>query len=142
MAREIHEKKIVFSPAAQQELTTIVEALDEILDITVRAYLNSDVELAGRVEPLEQVIDRLTSVCKDNHIRRLQKGACTIEGGFVLSDLLNNYERISDHCSNVAVAIIEVEHNSFDTHKYLNGVKYGNSTFNEIYDAYSEKYVL
>lgn len=142
VAREIHEKRIVFSPAAQQELTTIVEALDEILDITVRAYLNSDVELAGRVEPLEQVIDRLTSVCKDNHIRRLQKGACTIEGGFVLSDLLNNYERISDHCSNVAVAIIEVEHNSFDTHKYLNGVKYGNSTFNEIYDAYSEKYVL
>ena len=142
VAREIHEKKIVFSPAAQQELTTIVEALDEILDITVRAYLNSDVELAGRVEPLEQVIDRLTSVCKDNHIRRLQKGACTIEGGFVLSDLLNNYERISDHCSNVAVASIEVEHNSFDTHKYLNGVKYGNSTFNEIYDAYSEKYVL
>ena len=59
-----------------------------------------------------------------------------------MSDLLNNYERISDHCSNVAVAIIEVEHNSFDTHKYLNGVKYGNSTFNEIYDAYSEKYVL
>ena len=142
VAREIHEKRIVFSPAAQQELSTITAALDEILDITVRAYLNSDVELAGRVEPLEQVIDRLTAVCKDNHIRRLQKGACTIEGGFVLSDLLNNYERISDHCSNVAVAIIEVEHNSFDTHKYLNGVKYGNSTFNEIYDAYSEKYVL
>ena len=142
VAREIHEKKIVFSPAAQQELSIIAAALDEILDITVRAYLNSDVELAGRVEPLEQVIDRLTAVCKDNHIRRLQKGACTIEGGFVLSDLLNNYERVSDHCSNVAVAIIEVEHNSFDTHKYLNGVKYGNSTFNEIYDAYSEKYVL
>lgn len=142
VAREIHEKRIVFSPAAQQELSTITAALDEILDITVRAYLNSDVELAGRVEPLEQVIDRLTAVCKDNHIRRLQKGACTIEGGFVLSDLLNNYERVSDHCSNVAVAIIEVEHNSFDTHKYLNGVKYGNSTFNEIYDAYSEKYVL
>ena len=142
VAREIHEKRIVFSPAAQQELSTITAALDEILDITVRAYLNSDVELAGRVEPLEQVIDRLTAVCKDNHIRRLQKGACTIEGGFVLSDLLNNYERVSDHCSNVAVAIIEVEHNSFDTHKYLNGVKYGNSTFNEIYDAYSEKYVM
>ena len=142
VAREIHEKRIVFSPAAQQELSIIAAALDEILDITVRAYLNSDVELAGRVEPLEQVIDRLTAVCKDNHIRRLQKGACTIEGGFVLSDLLNNYERISDHCSNVAVAIIEVEHNSFDTHKYLNGVKYGNSTFNEIYDAYSEKYIL
>ena len=142
VAREIHEKRIVFSPAAQQELSTITAALDEILDITVRAYLNSDVELAGRVEPLEQVIDRLTAVCKDNHIRRLQKGACTIEGGFVLSDLLNNYERVSDHCSNVAVAIIEVEHNSFDTHKYLNGVKYGNSTFNEIYDAYSEKYAL
>lgn len=142
VAQEIHEKKITFSPAAQQELNTIAQALNEILDLTVRAYLNSDVALASQVEPLEQVIDRLTAICKDNHIRRLQKGLCTIEGGFVLSDLLNNFERISDHCSNVAVAIIEVEHNSFDTHKYLNGVKYGNSVFNEIYDDFAAKYAL
>lgn len=142
VAKEINEKKITFSPAAQQELNTIAQALNEILDLTVRAYLNSDMELAGQVEPLEQVIDRLTAICKDNHIRRLQKGLCTIEGGFVLSDLLNNFERISDHCSNVAVAIIEVEHNSFDTHKYLNGVKYGNSVFNEIYDDFAAKYAL
>lgn len=142
VAQEIHDKRITFSHAAQQELNTIAQALNEILELTVRAYLNSDVELAEQVEPLEQVIDRLTTICKDNHIRRLQKGLCTIEGGFVLSDLLNNFERISDHCSNVAVAIIEVEHNSFDTHKYLNGVKYGNSVFNEIYDEFAAKYAL
>ena len=142
VAREIDEKQIAFSPAAQAELDTITAALDEILDVTVQAYLNNDADMAGRVEPLEQVIDRLTSICKDNHIRRLQKGSCTIAGGFILSDLLNNYQRISDHCSNIAVAIIEVEHNSFDTHRYLNGVKYGNSVFNEIYDQYAQKYSL
>lgn len=142
VAREIHEKKVAFSPAAQHELDTISAALNEILDVTVQAYINNDAELAARVEPLEQVIDHLTAICKDNHIRRLQKGSCTISGGFILSDLLNNYERISDHCSNIAVAIIEVEHNSFDTHRYLNGVKYGNSVFNEIYDQYEKKYAL
>lgn len=142
VAREIHEKNIHFSQQATRELDTLTLALSEILSITVRAYETDDVALASRVEPLEQVIDHLTEQIKGNHVRRLQKGLCTIEGGFVLSDLLNNYERISDHCSNIAVAIIEVEHNSFDTHQYLNGVKYGNSVFNEIYEVYDQKYAL
>jgi phosphate:Na+ symporter len=98
--------------------------------------------MAARVEPLEQVIDLLISQIKSRHIRRLQEGNCTIELGFVLSDLLNNYERISDHCSNVAVVIIEVDHDSFDTHKYLNAVKYGNEEFDETYHTYSQKYSL
>lgn len=142
VATEINEKHIVFSPQATREINTLTLALSEIIMLTVTAYEKSDVALATQVEPLEQVIDHLTTEVKDNHIRRLQHGSCTIEGGFVLSDLLNNYERISDHCSNIAVAIIEVEHNSFDTHKYLNGVKYGNSVFNEFYDQFNAKYVL
>ncbi len=142
VAKELHDKNIRFSPAAEKEVAVLTRALEEILLITTQAYESNDVAMATQVEPLEQVIDRLTAEIKDNHVRRLQRGTCTIEGGFILSDLLNNYERISDHCSNVAVAIIEVEHNSFDTHKYLNGVKYGNSNFNEIYDEYNRKYAL
>ena len=142
VAREMYDKKITFSPAAQQEIKVVTDALQEILNITACAYDGNSVELAAKVEPLEQVIDGLISKIRANHIRRLQKGACTIEGGFILADLLNNYERVSDHCSNIAVAIIEVEHDSFDTHKYLNGVKYGNSVFNEIYDSFEKKYAL
>ena len=142
VAREIHEKQVSFSPTATREIKVLTDAIQEILNITACAYDGDSVELAAKVEPLEQVIDRLTVQIKNNHVKRLQRGACTIEGGFILADLLNNYERISDHCSNIAVAIIEVEHNSFDTHKYLNGVKYGNSVFNEIYDSFDKKYAL
>jgi len=136
------DKKITFSPSAERELKVLTDAIQEIMNITACAYDGNSVELAAKVEPLEQVIDGLISKIRANHIRRLQKGTCTIEGGFILADLLNNYERVSDHCSNIAVAIIEVEHNSFDTHRYLNGVKYGNSVFNEIYDGFQEKYQL
>ena len=121
VAREIHEKKIVFSPAAQQELTTIVEALDEILDITVRAYLNSDVELAGRVEPLEQVIDILVERLRAQHIKRLKEGACSIDTGVVYLDVLNNVERISDHCSNIAARLVGMEAGEdYDSHTLKN----------------------
>ena len=142
VARDVHSKKIVFSAQAQQEIKVLTDALQEILTITALAYDSNDVDVAAKVEPLEQVIDGLITKIRANHIRRLQKGACTMESGFILADLLNNYERVSDHCSNIAVAIIEVEHDSFDTHKYLNGVKYGNSVFNEIYDAYEKRYAL
>jgi len=142
VAKELYTKQITFSPSATQEIKILTDAIQEILNITACAYDGNSIELAAKVEPLEQVIDGLIAKIRANHIRRLQKGICTIEGGFILADLLNNYERISDHCSNVAVAIIEVEHNSFDTHKYLNGVKYGNSVFNEIYDSYEAKYSL
>ena len=142
VAREIHEKKIVFSPNAQAEIKLLTDALQEILNITACAYDGDSVDLAAKVEPLEQVIDKLTAQIKANHVRRLQKGSCTIEGGFILADLLNNYERVSDHCSNIGVAIIEVVHNSFDTHKYLNGIKFGNSVFNEIFEEYDTKYRL
>ena len=113
------------------------------MDISIKAFDTSDVELAARVEPLEQVIDGLTETIKLNHINRLQKGECTIKNGFVLSDILNNYERVSDHCSNIAVAIIELEKFSFDTHEYLNQVKStDDSDFRRMYNEYKEKYVI
>lgn len=110
--------------------------------MTVKAYKTGDVDLAARVEPLEEVIDQLTAKMKDRHIKRLQQGVCTIEKGFIFSDLLNNYERISDHCSNIAVAVIEVEHDTFDAHRYLQGVKYGNHEFNMIFKEYAAKYPM
>ena len=132
VAKEIHDKGLSFTKEAQDELDNLIKAIDEILDMTVKAYETGDVDLAARVEPLEEVIDQLTAKMKDRHIKRLQQGVCTIEKGFIFSDLLNNYERISDHCSNIAVAVIEVEHDTFDAHRYLQGVKYGNHEYNMI----------
>ena len=142
VAQELHEKKLKFSDQAQHELSVLTGALTEILDLTTEAYNNNDVDTAKRVEPLEQVIDQLVAAIKAQHIQRLQAGSCSIEMGFILSDLLNNYSRVSDHCSNVAVAIIEIAHNTFDTHQYLNNVKYSSSSFNDIYEIFSAKYYL
>ena len=140
VAKEIHDKGLSFTQEAQAELNTLLQAIDEILTMTVTAYERNDTDLAARVEPLEEVIDQL--IAKDQHIRRLQQGACTIEKGFIFSDILNNCERISDHCSNIAVAVIEVEHDSFDAHRYLQGVKYGNHEFNLIFQEYAAKYAM
>ena len=94
------------------------------------------------MEPLEEVIDGLADTIKDNHVRRLQEGRCSIELGFILMDILNNYERISDHCSNIAVAILELSHDSFDTHEYLNGMKFQNEEFNAQFNQFAKKYAL
>lgn len=141
-AKEIHEKGESFSEDAQKELNKIRSALTKILDITFESYKNRDPILAGNVEPLEQVIDALNAEIKDNHIARLQKGSCTIELGFILSDILMNYQRISDHCSNIAVSIIELVHGSYDTHQYLSSMKHGNDEFQKIYSSYLEEYKL
>ncbi|MBE6562555.1 MAG: Na/Pi cotransporter family protein [Ruminococcaceae bacterium] len=142
VAEELRDKKLSFSENATQELKVLMEALNEILDITFMAYKNNDVALATRVEPLEQVIDELVAIVKTGHIKRLQAGICTIEMGFILSDLINNCERISDHCSNIAVTVIELAHNSFDTHKYLQKVKHGNEEFDETFEEFSKKYEI
>ncbi|MBQ8577889.1 MAG: Na/Pi cotransporter family protein [Clostridia bacterium] len=139
-AKEISEKRMSFTPDATAELKNVSAALDEILENTMNAYINDDPVLAAEVEPLEQVIDRLIASIRTGHIARLQRGQCTIEAGFVLSDILTNYERISDHCSNIAVAVIEAKHSSFDTHKYLNEMKYSDADFKKKYAAYAEKY--
>jgi len=143
VANELNEKEIHFSEEATVELKVVTDALTEILDIATTAFEKNDIALAGRVEPLEEVIDGLISTIKMRHIERLQSGKCTIGQGFVLNDLLANYERVSDHCSNIAVCVIEIELNSFDTHEYLQGVKAGNSEeFVRFFEEFSKKYTL
>ena len=140
-AQEIHEKNINFSEKAVEEITTMTAAIREIVDLTTRAFVNHDLTLAQRVEPLEQVVDVLAARSKKNHIERVQNGKCTIQMGFVLSDLLANYKRISDHCSNIAVAVIESEAGSFDAHQYLNEVKEsGSHNFGKYHAEYCNKY--
>ena len=143
VAQELKEKGIVFSGEATKEIEIIANATKEILDMTEKSYLENDLELAKRVEPLEQVIDKLIANTKSNHIVRLRAGTCTIELGFVLSDLLNNFARISDHCSNIAVAIIETAHSSFGTHEYLNMVKSSHDEhFEAEYKLFESKYSI
>jgi phosphate:Na+ symporter len=141
VADEMNNKKISFSDEAKAEIDVITRALREIINLTCDSFAVNDVDLAKRVEPLEQVIDMLIAKSKSNHIARLQAGNCTIELGFILSDLLNNYSRVSDHCSNIAVALIETSHNSFGTHEYLNSVKNtGNEKFSVAFDEYASAY--
>ena len=142
-AREMDEKGISFSDEAKADLRVLVGAVEEILDISIKAFEEDDVQLAAHVEPLEQVIDSLGSEIKSRHIKRLQDGNCTIELGFILSDVLTNCERVSDHCSNIAVCIIQIRKKELDTHGYLNAVKHSASgDFVEDFNKYSEKYAL
>ncbi len=136
-ARELHEKKLSFSDAAAHELEVMEAALTEILSTAIRSFINNDLQLASRVEPLEELIDNLCDEMKLHHVDRLQKGLCTLGQGFVFNDLLTNYERVADHCSNIAVALIELESDSFDTHEYLNSLKELKS---DMYERYYEEY--
>ena len=142
VAEEIYDKNIKFSDGAVKEINILLDAITEIIITTTLVYEKNDYELAARVEPLEQVIDRITAEIKSHHIVRLQRGDCTIELGFVLSDLLTNCKRISDHCSNIAVAFFYAKNDSFDAHNYLNTVKYGDEEFKEVYEEYKRKYDL
>lgn len=142
-AEEIKDKNIKFSDEANRELGILMSAVGEIVDITYNALKNNDVMAASQVESLEEVIDELRDQIKLNHIRRLQKSECTIEHGFVLSDLLTNFERVSDHCSNIASCVVEIsEYDALDLHKYIHDMKEGNEGFVTKYNEYKEKYAL
>lgn len=141
VAEELKEKGLQFSSKAQEEIKLLSSALHEILTITKIAFETGDISIAEKVEPLEQVIDRIIKKIRAKHIERLSQGNCTIELGFVLADLLNNCERVSDHCSNIAVLIIEIDRKEMDAHEYLYTVKYSdNPEFNEAYEEYKAKY--
>ena len=140
-AQEIDEKKLEFSDECKQELAKIVGAVGEIIDHSFVAFRDKDLEKAKLVEPLEQVVDDLQDVLKARHIKRLQKGECTVELGFVLSDLLRNFERISDHCSNIAGLVLEMDKgHDLAIHKYLKKVRKGENDYEHKYDEFSQKY--
>lgn len=142
-AHEIHDKDLVFSPEARRELEVMESAVREVLSLAISAFVDNDVQRAARVEPLEEIIDGLCDEMKSHHVDRLQSGACTLGQGFVFNDLLTNYERVADHCSNIAVAIIELESDSFDTHEYLSSVRALKShSFDKYYEEYKQQYHL
>ncbi len=139
-AEEISDKKLNFSGDCQNELSIMVNAVERIIALSYDAFMNNDLDKAVLVEPLEQVVDDLKDALKASHIKRLQKGECTIELGFVLNDLLTNLERISDHCSNIAGLVIEISKNEMDIHKYLKHVKKDGEDFRKNYEEFSKEY--
>lgn len=143
VGEEIYNKKLTFSDSAVKELEVAKVAMDEMLSIAYEAFENDDVILAENIEPLEKVIRELVEVMRVNHIRRLKSGECTIEQGFVLTDLITAYGRIAAHCSNIGVALIELSKASFDVHKYAKRLRtQENEEFYEKVKMYQEKYAL
>jgi len=141
-AQEMHEKNLSFSKEANAELATIASAIKSILNITYESFEKGNFELANQVEPLEQVIDNLKEEIRMRHIDRLKNGLCTIELGFILSDILSNYGRVSDHCSNIAVCMIQIKDDALDTHVYLNEVKNSDANFSKKFNEYKTEYKL
>ncbi len=141
-AEEIQEKGIRWSAAASHELEMMTHAVREIVDLTLDAFANDNMESAAKVEPLEQVIDQLKETLRAHHIERLQKGECTIEAGFVWSDLLTAMERTSDHCSNIAGCVIDIAMGNMNLHESLRAVKAGDHDFDRMYDEYVKKYSI
>lgn len=142
-AQEMYQKKLTFSEKAQKELEVFERAIHDILKITMLSFTEDDLSLAKQVEPLEEVIDGLNLEIKQRHVKRLRKGKCTIELGFVLSDITTNFERVSDHCSNIAVCLLQVNEDEFDIHAYLDELKKeDNMDFAGKVMAYRERYQL
>ncbi len=142
-AKGMTENNRSFSPKAQSEMDIFASAVQEIMDLAIRSFENQDVELAKTIEPLEETIDGINMEVKRRHVRRLRKGKCTIEQGFDLSDIGTDYERIADHCSNIAVGIIEVNDDLYDAHEYIETLKSEKSEgFEQAVDFYQRKYML
>ena len=145
-AQEMHEKTIVFSKQAQDELAVLQRAIRDIIKRTVNAYTSKNLDEAAKVEPQEQVIDALVREIKARHVRRLRDGKCSVEYGFVLEDLLTAYERSADHCSNIAVELLQVAEGKLEAHEYLNALKAGeleeSAKFNRRFNRYQARYVF
>ena len=141
-ALEVRDKQVTFSHQALEDLNLVEWAVQDIVNLTVQAFANQDNNAARQVEPLEQVIDEIVHQVRSRHVERLQNGQCSITNGFILADLLTCYERVADQCSNVAVAMIEVAHDSFDTHEYLQGVKADREGLDRMMDQYRKRYGL
>ncbi len=142
-AAELAEKQLCFSNKASEELKVFSQAVRDIVDLSWKALEEEDLEIAGKVEPLEEAIDSLNAAIKKRHIKRLRKGKCTIEMGFILSDITTNYERVADHCSNLAVSLFEVAEEEFGAHGYLDLIRgEDHPEFGEDVERMREKYIL
>lgn len=140
-ANELHEKKINFSDEANYELGVLGAAVKEVLDLTVKAFCEDDLETAAKVEPLRELITILCNELKTRHITRLRVGKCEMKQGFAFNNLLTDYERIGAHCSNIAVAMIETESSDFDTHKYLKSIReLNNEEYTKLYEEYEQRF--
>ena len=141
--RRMHKNKIHFSDSANRELDIMSKAVKEIVDLSTEAFINDDVKLAKKVEPLEQVINNLKYELREKHEKRVEDGKCDFEQGMLFIDIINSFERIADHCSSLAVSIIELSHGSFQTHSYLKEVKNSdNKSFMQTFEEYLEKYTV
>lgn len=142
-AEEMRDKKLAFSDEAHRELSVLMAAVTEILSITAEAFATNDLERAAEIEPLEQIVDELRDRIRRHHIKRLQKSECTIEHGFVLADLLTNFERVADHCSNIGGCVIEISaHDALDMHRYLSELRDSSSDYEARCAAYRTKYSI
>ena len=142
-ARQMYEKKLEFSEKAKEELDVFRAALTDIVDIAFECFTKKDDNLAKNVEPLEEVIDDLNMELKARHVRRLREGRCTLDLGFVLSDITTNFERVADHCSNIAVCLIQIKNDGFDTHGYMDTVKReDNEQFKSKFSMYKKQFKL
>ena len=141
-AEELNSKDIKFTKSAESELKILCRAVSDILTMAYEAFVKNDLELAKEVEPLEQVIDELRAKMRNGHINRLKDGKCSIEAGFVWADLLTNLERTADHCSGIAVCIIDAADNNMNLHESLKDLKTNNAEFDHMYNEYSKKYSI
>ena len=139
---ELSAKKLAFTDEAKEEISVLSDAVTEIIDLSFNSFINNDTSLAIKVESLEEVIDGLKEKMRTNHTNRLQKGKCSLDTGFVWSDLLTNFERISDHCSNIVGAVVDFENNDLNTHKALRKIRRSGEEYDEQYKEYSVKYQL
>ena len=141
VAQELHEKSRIFSDAAKYELHVLESALKELLDLTINSFVDEDLVNAAKVEPLRELIGILCNDLKMRHIKRLRNGQCDLNTGFAFNDLLTNYDRIAAHCSNIAVAILELDSSNFDMHEYTKSVrKLKDNTYVSTFDYYEQKY--
>ena len=142
-AKEMYEKELKFSKKAEEEIVIFSALIQEIVSTSVQVFETEDVKLAKEVEPMEEVVDGLNDEIKKRHIRRLRKGKCTIELGFSLSDITTNYERIADHCSNIAISLIQIPDDAYASHEYVENLEKGeDSQYHEALVKYTEKYML
>ena len=140
LAKKLNESEEKFSEDAMKEVDNMINAINEIVEFATDCLVDNDLASGAQVEPLEEVIDYMSDAMMDSHVERLVKGKCSVSQGFLLSDFVNNCERVSDHCSNIAVAVIEASNDEFYTHQYLHDVKHESEDFKALYDFYFQKY--